>query len=301
MARIRSEDLSSKSIGELKAVMKAMRISPAGCLEKKDLIDKILKAKEEQKSKPVPINKQYQETVGGLEAYCLQTHEKPELLVFVFHGFGANAENLASIQEALAQKKSGSKKVRFVCLNAPNEMGSGSYAWWPLDLPGLLQKVFTVGVENLFKGNKPNEMGSTVSLVKNVIEAEAKRFSLDLSKVVYCGFSQGSWLATELALTAKECPKALCIFSSALYREEWVEKAKERKGLKVIQTHGRQDFVLPLMQGQMLSKALSNAGCDVDFFEFDGAHTIPMDIKGVVRPDFGCFFWMLRWSVIAHQ
>ena len=89
-------------------------------------------------------------------------------------------------------------------------------------------------------------------------------------------------LATELSLKYFT-PGALMIYSGCLYCDEWKEKAKERKGMKVVQFHGQQDMVLPYQQAVMLNQALKAANCDASFFSFGGGHTIPQN--GIEKMD----------------
>jgi len=94
--------------------------------------------------------------------------------------------------------------------------------------------------------------------------------------VIFSGFSQGSWLATDLALSAPSNPAALAIFSSGLaFEERWVPQLAARKGLKVLQSHGKQDMLLPIVLGQKMRDTLQKGGLEVDYFEFAGDHTIP--------------------------
>jgi len=142
-------------------------------------------------------------------------------------------------------------------------------------LQALMTKMFTVGVQGLFKDKKPKEFDTTCATVQELVASEAKRLNIDFSKVVLCGFSQGSWLATHLALCSPSMPGALVVYSGGLYCDEWAKKAEEKKGMKVIQFHGMQDMIVPFQQGQMLHKALEKAQCKTEFHPFNGPHTIP--------------------------
>jgi len=94
--------------------------------------------------------------------------------------------------------------------------------------------------------------------------------------VVYAGFSQGAILATHLTLRLEESPAALCIFSGAIIAQDlWQREAPKRKGLKVLQSHGLSDPILPFLLGQWVNSLLSQAGLQVDFCSFQGGHTIP--------------------------
>eukprot|EP00468_Gymnochlora_sp_CCMP2014_P005042 CAMPEP_0167752342 /NCGR_PEP_ID=MMETSP0110_2-20121227/7085_1 /TAXON_ID=629695 /ORGANISM="Gymnochlora sp., Strain CCMP2014" /LENGTH=272 /DNA_ID=CAMNT_0007637947 /DNA_START=179 /DNA_END=997 /DNA_ORIENTATION=- len=256
-------------------MMKDLNISPSGCLEKKDLVNKILKFQEQEKKK-VQSGKPYIEKKNGMKCIMMQTDENPEMLVFVFHGFGANADNLADVGKYILQQgKVKSKKLKFVTVNAPMELGPDSFAWWPLNLMELAMKRMQQGPTDMFDEAPPKQMEDTRDQVRELIYAEMKKYKLPMSKVVLAGFSQGSWLATELALTMKEQAAALVVYSGALYKKEWIQLASEKKGLKVLQFHGQQDFILPFEQGQLLHDALKKGGLDTNFHSFFGEHTIP--------------------------
>jgi phospholipase/carboxylesterase len=94
--------------------------------------------------------------------------------------------------------------------------------------------------------------------------------------VVLGGFSQGAMVTTDLALRQDEAPAALVILSGTLLTEaEWRTRAPRRKGLSVLQSHGRQDPILPFDDAVALRELLQEAGLSVDFLPFDGPHSIP--------------------------
>ena len=49
---------------------------------------------------------------------------------------------------------------------------------------------------------------------------------------------------------------------------------KKLKNTKIIQSHGRRDPILHLSQGQALRDALTAAGCEPKYLEFNGYHEI---------------------------
>jgi len=252
-------------------------VSPAGCLEKKDLVDRIIQARE-ARAKSRKSGEPFIEKINGLRCIVMETDPKPEILMFVFHGFGANAENLADVGKVLLrQGKTKETKIKMIFANAPYQLDGDSWAWWPLDLQALMHKMFTAGVQGLFKDSKPKEFDSTCKTAQELVTNEAKRLNIDFSKVILCGFSQGSWLATQVALHTPSMPGALVVYSGGLYCDEWAKKAEEKKGMTVLQFHGTQDMIVPFQQGQMLNKALEKAGCECEFHPFQGPHTIPQE------------------------
>ena len=108
------------------------------------------------------------------------------------------------------------------------------------------------------------------------LEAVAQTSGLAPDRMVVGGFSQGAMVTTDLALRQDAAPAALVILSGTLTAEaEWRARASRRKGLRVLQSHGRQDPILPFEEAEALCQLLREAGLVVDFLPFDGPHTIP--------------------------
>jgi phospholipase/carboxylesterase len=86
-------------------------------------------------------------------------------------------------------------------------------------------------------------------------------------------------LATDVALRLKNRPAGLCALSGALINEdEWRRLAAERGGMRVLQSHGRHDSILPFSLGSALRDLLQEGGNEVEFMEFEGDHEIPLEV-----------------------
>jgi phospholipase/carboxylesterase len=86
-------------------------------------------------------------------------------------------------------------------------------------------------------------------------------------------------VSTCVTLTEGLNPRLLVLFSGTLLnRGEWLRLATEHPGCVVLQSHGRQDSILPLAPAIQLKDLLSAAGFMVEFIEFNGPHTIPMNV-----------------------
>jgi phospholipase/carboxylesterase len=97
-----------------------------------------------------------------------------------------------------------------------------------------------------------------------------------MSQFVLGGFSQGGMLATDVTLSLDEAPHSLQILSASLVSApDWRAKAPRRRGLKVLQSHGRTDPILGYAGAEALRELLTQAGLSVQFEPFDGGHTIP--------------------------
>ena len=83
-------------------------------------------------------------------------------------------------------------------------------------------------------------------------------------------------LATDIAFRLDEAPDGLVVWSGTLLCEDqWRELAPRRAGLQVIQSHGREDAVLPFEAAGWLRELFEQSGLHVDFLPFHGFHQIP--------------------------
>ncbi|MFW5695174.1 MAG: alpha/beta hydrolase, partial [Alkalispirochaeta sp.] len=125
------------------------------------------------------------------------------------------------------------------------------------------------------------------------------------------GFSQGAMVAAEVLRQGLENPElplpaVVLLFSGALTAESWWEglnvaarsprtpdgpTAPDNSTAplpKIFQSHGAQDPILPLEEGEALRDTLLRAGFAVDWHQFAGRHEIPEGIIGAaaghIRP-----------------
>ncbi|MFY1831563.1 alpha/beta hydrolase [Myxococcus fulvus] len=201
----------------------------------------------------------------------------PELVVVLCHGFGAPATDLVMLApEIVALESSLAGRVRFVFPGAPLSlaqwgMASGR-AWF--HLPESIMRGQQRDWDTYGKG-VPEGLPAARRAVTSVVDAVSTATKLPYNRIVLGGFSQGGMVTTDVALRLEECPAGLCILSGTLLAEaEWTQKAKARQGLPVFQGHGRHDDVLPFAAAERLRDTLVKAGLSVDFFPFDGPHTI---------------------------
>lgn len=217
--------------------------------------------------------------LGSLSCQVLDEGEKPELLVVLCHGFGAPGDDLVSLgPELLRRHPELAGRVRFVFPAAPLSLdgfGFGdSRAWWLID-PERFGRLGDPRVVQELKHEIPEGLPRARRLLMAMVEELTRASGLPLSRVLLGGFSQGAMLATDLALRLEEAPAALAIFSGALISQEaWERLASRRRGLKVLQTHGTEDPLLPFSLAEELRELFSGAGLEVEFHSFRGGHTI---------------------------
>lgn len=224
------------------------------------------------------------EQLGGLACRTVQQVDgvKPELVVILCHGFGAPGTDLVGLGAELMQCQPRlMESTQFIFPEAPLSLEKfgfyGGRAWWPLDVAKLNAAIERGEFRDQRKYNPP-ELVEARRLLTALVDEVRGRTGLPASRIVLGGFSQGSILATDVSLRIDEAPGALCVWSGTLLCEEqWRELAAKRGPLKVLQSHGTVDPILPFEAATWLRDLFTESGFDVDFIEFPNAHTIPRE------------------------
>jgi phospholipase/carboxylesterase len=221
--------------------------------------------------------------LGPLEARVVQADPgaRPELAVVLCHGFGAPGTDLVPLAgELLRRAPALGSRVRFVFPAAPlalSGFGWGdSRAWWPIDMEAMIALRASPAGRAEARTRVPEGLSQARRQLAVCVHAVAQTSGLGPDRIVLGGFSQGSMVCIDLALRQDEAPPALVILSGTLISEtDWRTRAPRRKGLRVLQSHGRQDPILPFRDAEALRDLLAGAGLEVNFLPFDGPHTIP--------------------------
>lgn len=225
------------------------------------------------------------ETLGGLRCYVydqLPPGERPQLAAVLCHGFGAPGSDLAGLgPEVLRLQPKLAAAVRFYFPEGPLSLAEagipGGRAWWMLDIAKLNLAIQTGGLRDL-RNDHPPELPASRENLTNLVREVQRQTGLPTAQFVLGGFSQGSMLATDVALRLPEAPALLTVFSGTLLAEdEWRDLAARRGPLNVLQSHGREDMVLPFQAAEWLRELFTASGFDVEFLPFHGPHTIPAE------------------------
>jgi phospholipase/carboxylesterase len=223
---------------------------------------------------------------GGLSTlvvHNLAKNEQPSLAVVLCHGYGAPGTDLVGLgQPLLSMGPNSPGNIVLIFPAAPLDLADsglpGGRAWWPVDLDRLINRR-TPELLDQFRRARPDGLVDARDRLIALLSEAGKHFGLTADRFVLGGFSQGAMLATDVALRLKKAPAGLCILSGALISEaEWRRLAGERGPLTVMQSHGKQDSILPFPMAAALRDLLLDAGADLDFFAFDGDHEIPLEV-----------------------
>ena len=206
---------------------------------------------------------------------------QPKVMVVLCHGFGAPGTDLVGIgDELLSIHPELADSVEIVFPTAPLSLDQfgmfGGRAWWHIDMEELIGAI-EHGNIRILRERRPDGIDEARGLLLTLIDELRQKSDLPLSQFVLGGFSQGAMLAVETALNLPEPPGGLCLWSGTLVSEaDWRPKASRLKGVPVLQSHGRQDQILPFDASLWLRDLLIESGAIVDFIPFNGPHTIPL-------------------------
>lgn len=186
--------------------------------------------------------------------------------VILFHGYGADASDLASFGEAIQLTKPCNWLFPNGPLSVPIGPGWTGRAWWNIrmnELPGDWTDL------------RPPEMDKAVEKVFKMISS----MKFEWKDLIIGGFSQGAMLATEVFLKAPQTPAGLiCMSGTLLSKATWSELIPARKGSVVLMSHGEADPVLPHRGSVLLQKFFEENGLSTQFVSFRGGHEIPMQV-----------------------
>lgn len=162
-----------------------------------------------------------------LDGPALIASEKPEKLVILLHGYGANGDDLIDLAKAW---RSILPTTDFLSPHAPDlsEISPWGRQWFSLQ---------NWSHESILFGLK-----KALPSLQAYIEEELKKRNLTSQDLALVGFSQGAMLALYAGLHMPSPPACILGYSGAFIFEE-SEKPKHRPPVLLI--HGDQDQVVP--------------------------------------------------------
>ncbi|MBI1345491.1 phospholipase [bacterium] len=226
------------------------------------------------------------QTFGSLECEViddLPAGVKPELGVVFCHGYGAPQTDLVPLAEVLLQVEPElSSRVQFLFPGAPVSLADqgmfGGYAWWPLSLQRL-QAQLTASRFHEIRQECPEGLEDAAEKLRGAVSVWMETNGLAWPQVILGGFSQGAMLTMEAVAGLPERPAGAVLYSGALIHETaWRAGWKRMNGLPVLQSHGRQDVVLPFLAGNWLAEVLNDSGVSLEALDFNGGHQIPFEV-----------------------
>lgn len=196
-------------------------------------------------------------------------------VVVLLHGFGAPGGDLVPLARELALPA----ETRFVFPEGPLELDVGlqdARAWWMIDMEKLQEALVGGRMRDLSREVPPG-LGAANEALNGLLDAVQTQLRVPSERLVLGGFSQGAMLAMDVALRGDRPLAGLALLSGTLLAaEEWSPLMVARAGLRVFQSHGMSDPVLPFILAERLRDQLRAADLEVQWVPFPGGHDLPL-------------------------
>ncbi len=188
----------------------------------------------------------------------------PKQLVVLLHGWGADGPNLIDLADVLAPVL---PDAQFIAPNAPFPCEANPYGYQWFSLTDRHPQHMLDGA------------ATAADILNAFLDEQLATLSLDNSKLVLIGFSQGTMTALHVALRRTPQIAAVVGFSGALIGADVLAKQIVSRP-PVCLVHGEMDDVVPYAAMKQAVAGLTEAGVKVE------AHTRPflghsMDMEGL--------------------
>jgi phospholipase/carboxylesterase len=191
-----------------------------------------------------------------------RSHSDSDRLLVLLHGWGANAQDVAGLIEAINMI---SIPFQGLLPDAPfdHPMVPGGKQWY--------------GFPPDYDFRSPHDFDSQGDLLhsrqqlKAWMESLPEKTGIPLEKTIMGGFSQGGAMTLDVGL---QIPLAAMLILSG-YSHAPIGPCVSPRPVLVI--HGRQDPVVPLSKALDTKAQLAQQGIDVTYQEFDMGHEVSLD------------------------
>jgi phospholipase/carboxylesterase len=192
----------------------------------------------------------------------------------LLHGFGAPGDDLVPFGDVIEAPRG----TRWIFPEAPLSLNMGfgdSRAWWIIDFARLQEDRAAGRIRDL-SVEIPQGLALARERMLAFLKELPRQIQIDYKKTVIGGFSQGAMLTCDAVLHTDYPVAGLVQLSGNLLAHSvWAPLMPKRKGLRVFQSHGTQDDILPHIGAERLRDALNQAGLAVEWHNFRGGHEIP--------------------------
>ncbi|MUL35393.1 serine esterase [Gloeocapsopsis sp. AAB1 = 1H9] len=186
------------------------------------------------------------------------TGEPPKGVIVVLHGWGANAQDLASLSQLLNLPD---YQLLFPNAPFPHPYVSTGRMWY-----------------NLEREYQGQGLAESRQLLMEWLQSLESTTAVPLSRTVLGGFSQGGAMTLDVGLTL---PLAgLTSLSGYLHP---ISQLTTVTYPPILLVHGRQDYVVPLSAAISAREQLMQLGVAVQYHEFEMGHEIRPEAIPVIR------------------
>jgi phospholipase/carboxylesterase len=202
--------------------------------------------------------------------FLVEQVDSASACVVLFHGYGADANDLASLSQVYQLNQKVDWYFPQGVLEVPIGPMMSGRAWFELRVSDF---------EKLADGTLSDQPidprdEKTLNEVADWLNHLGKLYD----KVVIGGFSQGAILTSHSLYRLQFVPAGLLLLSGYLISPSAFPVLPDNLKVPFFQSHGQQDPVLTLAGARKLFEHMQSLGLRGEWHEFRGAHEIPMEI-----------------------
>lgn len=181
-----------------------------------------------------------------------QTDRPAAGLIILLHGWGANADDLASLAPFLNLPE-----YQFLCPEAPlsHPYVPGGRMWYDLET------------------SEHTGLAESQKLLTDWIEDLESPTGVPLSRTILAGFSQGGAMTLDVGLSLTSSPPLAGLVAFSGYLHAPIERQTTNRP-PVLILHGTQDSIVPISAARQARDTLTQLGIATNYREFDIAHEI---------------------------
>jgi phospholipase/carboxylesterase len=188
------------------------------------------------------------------------TGQAPKGLIVTLHGWGANAQDVASLLPFFHLPD-----YQFMFPNAP----------FPHPYSPIGRAWYDLRVENMYQG-----LAESRQMLIDWLQSLESSTGVPLSRTILSGFSQGGAMTLDVGLNL---PLGGLVVMSGYLHPGAGTATKSSFLPPILITHGRYDEVVPLQAALKAKETVESLGIAVEYQEFDMGHEIRPQMLEVVR------------------
>ncbi|EDX87121.1 phospholipase/carboxylesterase superfamily [Synechococcus sp. PCC 7335] len=198
----------------------------------------------------------------SLNAIAITPEGAGEQLIVLLHGWGANAQDVAGVINAINMVSS---PTRALLPDAPftHPMVPGGLAWYSFPANYDFRRAHNFEAQADLRESRQRLLYWMRSL--------PEKTGIPLEKTIMGGFSQGGAMTLDIA---PQLPLAAMLILSS-YSHAPIPPCITPRPILLV--HGRQDPVVPLARALEAKSQLESQGLAVTYHEFDMGHEVSMD------------------------
>ncbi|WP_339705603.1 phospholipase [uncultured Kriegella sp.] len=180
-------------------------------------------------------------------------------VLFMFHGYGSNEEDLFSFAPELPET------LCIISVRAPYPLEPFGYAWYAINFDAEQGK-WSDDEQAKISRNK----------IATFIDEACATYNLDSKNISLLGFSQGTILSYSVALSFPEKIKNVIALSGYINKNILVDgyADKRHENLQIYASHGQVDQVIPPEWAQKAPAFLTKLGISHTYEEFPVGHGV---------------------------